>query len=210
VANENHQNDVAQPPVPMQQPTVAAALGARGASRRRFARTGAGATGVLLTLTSQPGMACSVCRSPSGYQSVMTAAKTNAVVSNKPNSQVTCAGWPPSTWYRNMGTWKTTTFNSAFTCTTMTQAIGAATAEKLLSQCVRGTPAFAPQRSSMLAMWLVAAYLNVKHEKSSFLTVEILQNIWREFNRSGTYTPTAGVTPWQYADIIVYLSGTMD
>lgn len=210
MANENQQNDVAQQPVSTQQPVIDAALGARGTSRRRFARASAGATGVLLTLTSQPGMACSVCRAPSGYHSVMVANKKGLALSNKPNTQVTCAGWPPSRWCSNLDTWKTTKFNTAFTCNSACNAIGNATAEELLKQCNGSNAAFQPAQSSILAMWLVAAYLNVKYQKSTFLTTEILQGIWREFHLTGTYTPSAGATPWQYADIIVYLSGTMD
>lgn len=205
MANENQQNEQVQQPLASADPAL---LGARGASRRRFARAGAGATGVLMTLASQPGMACSVCRSPSGYQSVMAAAKTNTVLSAKPKA-VTCAGWPPSMWYANLGSWRYTKFNTAFTCTDT--VIGNATAEMLLSLC-KGyqTPAVTVTESSKLAMWLVAAYLNVQYQKSTFLTIEILQGIWNEFQRNKSYTPTAGVTPWTYADIIVYLSGTMD
>lgn len=209
MANENQQHDAAPQPVPSQQPVVDAALGARGTARRRFARAGAGATGVLLTLTSQPGMACEICRTPSGYQSVMAANKVNAVVSNNPNTRVNCEGWSPARWCRNLGTWRTTQFNTAFTCP-RGSAIGNATAETLLKQCMSQTAAFQPEQSSLLAMWLVAAYLNVKYGKSSFLTLPILQSIWREFELTKTYTPTAGVTPWQFADIVVYLSGTMD
>jgi hypothetical protein len=210
VANDNQQHDLHQPPAPAQPPVIDAALGARGASRRRFARAGAGATGVLLTLTSQPGMACSICRSPSGYQSVMT--NPTAAVSNRPKNSVTCNGWNPRQWHANLGTWKTTQFKTAFSCAN--KEIGDATAEMLLSLCQ--APAWNQQsavtrtQSSVLAMWLVAAYLNVQYGKSSFLKIEILQGIWREFELTKTYTPTAGVTPWKYADIIVYLSGTMD
>lgn len=209
MANENQQNDVAQATLPAQPPMADATLGVRGRSRRRFARAGAGATGVLLTLTSQPGMACSVCRSPSGYQSVKT--NPNAVVSNKPKP-VTCAGWAPKIWFANLGTWKNTQFKTAFSC--KNTEIGNATVETLLSQSrppgYHQTPRIVSSEASILAMWLVAAYLNVQYGKSSFLKIETLQNIWREFELTRSYTPTAGVKPWSYADIIVYLSGTMD
>jgi hypothetical protein len=194
----------------MQQPAIDAALGARGTARRRFARAGAGATGVLLTLTSQPGMACSICRSPSGYQSVMTNA--NAAISNRPKEGFVCAGWSPARWYANLGTWQTTKFNTVFSCGN--SEIGEATAKMLLSQCQPPPsgqkPAVTCTESSLLAMWLVAAYLNVKTGKSTFLKDEILLSIWKEFDLTRTYTPTAGVKPWKYADIVVYLSGTMD
>lgn len=214
MANENQQNDVAQPdvsPLPMALVDVAA-LGAKGASRRRFSRAGAGATGVLLTLVSQPGMACSVCRAPSGYQSVALAVKNKITLSHTPANSPVCAGRSPTLWYKNLGSWKTTQFKSAFTCTDT--EIGNATAEMLLSLCTSPPygkkPAVTVSQSSTLAMWLVAAYLNVQYGYSPFLKIETLQGIWREFQLHKTYTPTAGVTPWNYADIIVYLSGTMD
>lgn len=202
MANENQQNEQVQQPLAS---ADSALLGARGASRRRFARAGAGATGVLMTLASQPGMACSISRSPSGYQSVMT---SKTISSAKPRAVVS-AGWPPSRWYANLGTWKTTKFGTAFSCANT--EISNATAEMLLSLYKdNSTPAVTVTESSKLAMWLVAAYLNVQYQKSTFLTVEILQGIWNEFQRNKSYTPTAGVKPWTYADIIVYLSGTMD
>ena len=102
VANENQHNDVPQQPGVPPQPAMAdAALGARGASRRRFARAGAGATGVLLTLASHPGMACSVNVGPSGYQSAVTAAKHGMKVSNAPKNH--SAGLPPRYWASGYG-----------------------------------------------------------------------------------------------------------
>jgi len=216
VANENQKNALDQQSAAS---ADAVMLGARGASRRRFARAGAGATGVLMTLASQPGMACEVCRTPSGYQSVVKgASKTNAnaVVSAKPNAAVVCEGWTPTRWYNSLDkynksypSWRSVQFGSAFPCSDST--IRYASAETLLSLCRGyGSNGVTINQSSTLAMWLVAAYLNAEFGKSSFLKTPMLVAIWSEFQSKKTYTPTAGVTPWTYADIILYLSGTMD
>jgi hypothetical protein len=65
-------------------------LSAQGASRRRFTRAGAAASGVLLTLHSQPGMAATVCAGPSGFQS--------GLISARPNDPGACAGRSPGYW----------------------------------------------------------------------------------------------------------------
>lgn len=65
-------------------------LSAHGTARRRFTRAGAAASGVLLTLHSQPGMALDICSTPSGYQS--------GLVSARPNDPGTCAGRSPGYW----------------------------------------------------------------------------------------------------------------
>ncbi len=61
-----------------------------------------------------------------------------------------------------------------------------------------------------IAQLLSAAYLNVLSGRSPFLTQQILNNIWSEYQSKQTYTPMAGVTPWKAVTIVTYLSGTMD
>lgn len=61
-----------------------------------------------------------------------------------------------------------------------------------------------------IAALLSAAYLNVLSGRSPFLTQQVLQNIWSEYQRTATYTPMAGVAPWNAVTIATYLSGTMD
>lgn len=227
MANDNEHNDTLQKldvPKDLLASMDASVLGTRGAARRRFARAGAGATGVALTLVSQPGMACSVCRAPSGYQSVLTATannKTNAVISIKPVKGVTCAGLPPSSWYPiadsackaggSSNAWATARFGSYFTCTGTYAAVGDATALKLLSlsQASR-SQLMASSEPALLAMWLTAAMLNLQTGRSSFLTEEILHNIWNGYTSKKGYTPAAAVKAWFYSDMVIYLSGTMD
>lgn len=200
---ETHQDNAGQNAGDSQPslPTVdAIALGQRGASRRRFARAGAGATGVLLTLASQPGMACDICMSASGYQSY---SKTMTAASNR--TPVVCAGRGPSYW-KYTSRWPrdchaSNPFSQHFPCTGSTAStFGSATCMRIL------TPqSFDPHG---VGVYLMAMYLNVLSEKTSFMTVEQVRNIWTEFQSTGYYTPTAGVK-WNASQIVFYLSGTM-
>lgn len=58
-----------------------------------------------------------------------------------------------------------------------------------------------------LGAHLVAAYLNVKSRKISFLTVERLKSIWHDLYTYGYYTPVAG-TRWYAKDVAEYLQRT--
>ena len=206
MANENQHNDVPQQPgTPPQPPVIDDGLGARGTSRRRFARAGAGVTGVLLTLASHPGMACSVNQGPSGWHSANTAKTKGIVLSHKTNAP--SSGLPPSTWCRYSG-WPCATsmrFGSVFSCNSSNYTCRNAT---LMSHCA-GTSRVSGDKGK-IAQLLSAAYLNVASGRSPFLTHQVLHNIWLEYQSKGTYTPMAGVTPWNAVMIATYLSGTMD
>lgn len=206
MANENQQNDVQQPAgVPPIASVADAALGARGASRRRFARAGAGATGVLLTLASHPGMACSVYQGPSGWHSANTAKTKGLVLSNTVKAH--SAGMPPQNWSTSRS-WPCQTsvrFGSVFNCNWSNQTMKNAT---LMEHC-SGKFASSGDKGK-IARLLSAAYLNVLSGRSPFLTQQILNNIWTEYQSKQTYTPMAGVTPWNAVTIVTYLTGTMD
>ena len=72
----------------IQPPTQA---GVRNPSRRRFNRAGVGASAVVLTLASRSVLADTVCKSPSGFDSLAPSMAANA----KQNS---CRGKPVSQW----------------------------------------------------------------------------------------------------------------
>ena len=206
MANENQQNDVT-PVVADQSGTgvTAAGLGARGASRRRFARAGAGVTGVLLTLASHPGMACSVNQGPSGWHSANTAKSKGLTVSHKVSAP--SSGLPPSAWCTR-SSWpcaSTVRFGSVFSCSRVNATCANAT---LMAHC-SGRSGVTGDKGKIAAL-LSAAYLNVLSGRSPFLTQQVLQNIWSEYQRTATYTPMAGVAPWNAVTIATYLSGTMD
>jgi len=201
VAKETHPNDVAPVADGVQQPPLptadAIALGQRGASRRRFARAGAGATGVLLTLASQPGMACDICMSASGYQSY---SKTMTHASSR--VEVICSGRGPSYWSQT-GNWPSgcsasSLFGKHFECVGFSQyTYGSASCMKILT--------WQPQS---VAAYMMAMYLNVLKGYTSFMTVEKVRAMWKEYIETGYYTPTAGVR-WYTPQILFYLSGTM-
>lgn len=200
MANENQQNDVSEQSgaaVPGD-----SALSKRGVSRRRFARAGAGAGGVLLTLVSQPGLACEVCRTPSGYQSTKgaTGAQSKA-------AQVTCTGKGPNHWKTNG--WPSScksnnTFGTYFDCSRSgAKAYSAIKCMDIL------TPANNSGDKGQVAKYLMASYLNVLSGKSTFITTTTLNNIWRDYASNSTYTVMAGVK-WTSYDILDYLRRTMD
>jgi hypothetical protein len=196
VATEDQHDAQAGPPgMPPQAP---APLSTRGVSRRRFAKAGIGATGVLMTLNSQPGMACDICTSPSGSLS-------GGLKSHHGPAPV-CAGRSPGYW-KNHTSWpsgcKTTTrFGQVFTCNTKyAKTYGAITCLGILSH-----QSF---DQSNLGMHLMATYLNILSGKISFLSMQGLQKIWNDWQATGYYSPAKGVK-WNSADIVLYLSGTMD
>src|SRR5437868_671001 len=82
-------------------------------SRRRFTRAGVGASAVIMTLSGRSVLADTVCRSPSGFDS-MPAASINAK-----DAQARCMGIGPSQWLQQ-NTWpinKEAAFASIFgTC----------------------------------------------------------------------------------------------
>lgn len=179
-------------------PQAPAHMSALGTSRRRFAKAGIGATGVLLTLNSQPGMACDICTSPSGSLS-------GGLKSHHGPPQV-CSGRSPGYWKNNSSwpsacrTW--TKFGLIFSCNLKnSKNYGATACLTMLSHQTFD--------ESNLAMHLVAAYLNVLSGRSPFQSIEMLRNIWTEWQATGYYKPSATVK-WNSAQIVIYLSGTMD
>lgn len=175
---------------------VTAELSSEGAARRRFARAGVAASGVLLTLHSQPGMAAEVCTTPSGFLS--------GGLQSFRGPPPTCAGRSPGYW-KNAG-WprgcdKNAPYTRVFSCNSQnTKSYGGATQVAILD----------PKKWDRdgIGRHLMAAYLNVQAGLSTFQTVPMLQRIWLEYQAKGYYTPTAGVK-WDSAKIVEYLQGTM-
>ncbi len=196
-------DDVANEQQPAQQ------LSAKGAARRRFTRAGTAASGVLLTLHSQPGMAAAICATPSGYQS--------GLISTRNPDPGACAGRSPGYW-KNIeggpgkaahkqwpaGATPDTLFRTVFGCTSaMSDTYGS---DSCTLDWIMG--ANAGWDKNNLGAHLVAAYLNVLAGITGYLTVNILTNIWNELRDYGYFTPTAGVI-WDTAKVVEYLKGTM-
>lgn len=180
-----------------------ASLSARGKARRRFARAGAGATGVLLTLHSQPGMACTYCGiSASAAVSAVGQKKAIGTLSHHGPAAV-CNGIRPVDWCNH--TWptgckSTDSFGKHFSC-----KIGSAYANTSCKEIMEG----ASCDQSRMAQYMLAAYLNVLSKRVNFLSIESLRAVWLEWVTKGYYAPMAG-QKWYANDIVGYLYGTMD
>ena len=192
--HDQHQSPAAPDPA---LPSVAApALTAKGASRRRFAKAAGAGTGVILTLTSQPGMATQVCAAPSQSLSLTH--------SGRPGQIVACAGRSPGYWKNNTA-WPggidraSTKYGDIFTCAKGTD-YAKTTVLEMCSPC--------DFDKYELGAHLSATYLNVMAGLISFLTLQDVKDMWNEVRNTGVYKPSAGVT-WQKADLVAYLKKTM-
>ena len=176
---------------------IATPLTTAGVSRRRFAKAGVAASGVILSLASKPGMACAICASPSGSLS--------GGLASHHGPAPTCSGVTPGYW-KNHTSWPggistSTLFRSVFHVTSSSSIYYPPTLLQVM------TPQDFNDQSGF-GMHLVASYLNVQAGLSSFLTVATLQSIFSEWQATGFYTPSAGVH-WDTAQIVTYLTGTM-
>ena len=182
---------------PVAQPSAeAGGLSPAGASRRRLA--GLGASGVLMTLASQSAMAGLVCKSPSG-------ALSGNLASRQPAS-VACAGLSPGYWKTHPEAWAAaavaldTKFHKLFYCSGQPGYSSVGCKDILEHKDFD---------SNNVGMHMMATYLNVASGKISFLTIEDVTSMWKEYITTKQYIPATGAKPWNAADIVVYLSSTM-
>jgi hypothetical protein len=193
VASEDQYNDKnAVPP----------ALSKRGATRRRLAKAGVGAAGVLVTLESHAAMTPLMCKSPSGALS----GGLNSHYGPAP----ACSGLSPGYWKNHDG-WpcsRTAMFASVFyvpgninSCDSKKEVTSyrCATLEDLLEAKDYDT--------YNLGMHMVATYLNILSGKIGFLSVDTLKNMWYEVRTTGRYSPAAGVY-WTAEEVKKYLEKT--
>lgn len=176
-------------------------LNARGAARRRFTRVGAGASGVLLTLASQPGMAA-VCATPSGSLST-------GMTSRAPNTAVTCGGFSPGN--RKKGKWpqgadKDALFGTIFPCSANSSVMAGLTMHAVLTNNDESVD------KHNTGAHVVAAYLNFLDKPSYVITPAILSKIWKEYQDTGGqefgyYVPSVN-HQWFGDDIVQYIRST--
>ena len=194
---------VAPPPADDAPPAASVSLSAKGASRRRFTRAGAGAAGVLLTLHSQPGMACTYCGiSASAAVSAVGQKKAIGTLSHHGPAPV-CNGIPPLTWCKTSwpsGCSPTDPFYKHFSC-----KIGSGYAKATCKDIMLG----AECDPTRMGQYMLAAYLNVLSRRVNFLETRALQEVWSEWVTKGYYAPMTG-QKWYANDIVGYLYGTMD
>jgi hypothetical protein len=176
-------------------------------TRRRFASAGVKTSGVILTLVSSPGMAQSMCKSPSG-------ALSGNLKSHAGNQTVVCGGKSPGYWKNAPEAWPlgvypvsdpqhgivATTFASVF-------PFGWTSLYQTGSMMDVLNDTDPKQDTYNLGAHLVSAYLNVVTKKISFLTTNGLIGIWHDLCTYGYYSPSAGVK-WYPEDVANYLSKT--
>lgn len=187
-------------------PAPGTSLSARGVSRRRFAKASAGATGVLLTLHSQPGMACTYCGiSPSLAVSAVNQKIPVSKLSHRGPAPV-CNGRMPS-WWADQDRWPNgcdpdAPFKKYFSCSGRSALFADVSARKILkgAACDAGLD---------MGKFMLAGYLNAVSGRVNFLEVQALQKVWNEWSLQGYYAPMAG-QKWYPNDIVGYLYGTMD
>jgi hypothetical protein len=172
----------------------AAPMSSRGAGRRRLAKAGLGAAGVLWTTRSHAFNF--KCASPS-------AALSSGLDSNdSDNEKLACIGRSPGYW-KNHGGWPvptSTLFGSVFPCSEKNDSTyGSTSLLKMLSK-----QTFDHEN---LGMHMVASYLNVRSGKVGFLSERTLLQMWSQLQYSGLYEPAHGVF-WDVATTKKYLEST--
>lgn len=199
-------NEHSNLPVPGMEDAMpaASALSAKGKARRRWVKAGAGTTGVLMTLYSQPGMACTYCGiSPSAAISAIGQNKAVGTLSHRGPAAV-CNGIPPASWNAT-SRWPSACQPSDLFCKYFSCIRGSAYITLTCKDVVAG----ASCDSSSMAKYMMAAYLNVVSGRVNFISIEALQSCWNEWVSKGYYEPMAGQR-WYANDIVGYLAGTMD
>lgn len=190
--------------------TAAAGMTAKGASRRRFAKVGAGASaGVIMTLASQPGMAQTVCTSPSGMMSGNVSFHSDHNI---------CLGRSTGFWREHPEAWPGAStapevqFTAIFKTTARTQLLDPYTCMQVMTpqelKQTKGFAAVVDPDPDNVAMHIVATLLNVRSGRINFLTENQVLGIWNSYAAKGTYVPSVGVT-WNGYQIVQYLSKTM-
>lgn len=202
---DDQENQAALPQAPAGLP----ALDTRGAARRRFARLGAGATGVILTLHSQPGMTAEIlrCETPSGFMSRTPNSRSpqNACEYNRSHGY-----WKnhPEEWKSRAGVDHLALFGTVF------PAVGnyADLADATLMQVLDPTREIKTIDAQNVAMQTVAAYLNARAAQyagqPTVLPEHLVMTIWTDFVTKGYYSPDLGATFWTGGQIAFYLEST--
>jgi hypothetical protein len=196
VATDNQENNGNAAPL---------SLSERGARRRRLAKAGIGAAGVLWSLESRAAMGPMICKSPSGALS--------GGLSSHYGPEPICQGRSPGYWKNSTNAWPiplTTMFADVFYVAGSKQSCTEETKDKSYL-CSTMLNLLSPQSFDQynLAMHTVATYLNIKSGRINFLSIETLLNMWYEVQTKGFYTPAAGVQ-WTPEQVKNYLEATHD
>lgn len=203
--------DKTTPISPDTQATSQPPLDPKGIARRRFARASAGATGVILTLHSQPGMATfskTLCNSPSGYMSMKPGASAKPQVSCSYNRSHGYWKTHPNAWKTLAGMDSSAKFSSFFRCS----GSYAGLAKVTMMQVIDPSSTIKAIDRNNVAMQCVAALLNARAARLSGIRTVLPEDevieIWNQFVTKGYYVPTKGAAPWSGAVIASYLEST--
>ena len=199
------------PPVsPDTQTASVPQLDAKGLARRRFTRAGAGATGIILTLHSQPGMAIgeAVCVSPSGYMSMKPGASASPQQACGYNRSHGYWKTHASAWKGDAGIAPEAKFGRLFLCAGKYLGL----AKVSLMEIVDPNDTVKAIDTNNVAMHTIAALLNARAARiigtPSVLPEARVMEIWDSFVTKGYYSPGAGATPWSGSEIATYLQST--
>lgn len=197
----NHQDPHAPESASKDDVSASAAISAKGAARRRFARAGLGGTGIVLTLVSKPGMAAT-CASASGFASGPKSSHSPATA---------CTGKSPGYWHKPTREWEKANvspyavFGQIFSCpSSHTAPLANYTLLDILNR--PGGPKTLD--ADNVARHIIAAFLNARTLRVLQLPESEVFEIWNSYASTKTYT-VAGKT-WNGADIVIYLESTMD
>ena len=197
VSNQDQQSgESKQPELP-----TGELLDARGAARRRFTRAGVGASGVLMTLASQPGMAA-VCATPSGSLS-------SGMSSRAPNIAETCGGLSQGYWKNKdwpAGTSRDARFGDIFPCSSSSTVMAGMKMYDVLCNADTNVDKFNTGSHT------VSAYLNYRSDATYVITPAILSKMWKEYQDTGGqavgfYVPAVN-HKWYGFDIVNYIVST--
>ncbi|NML60356.1 hypothetical protein HHL21_04485 [Massilia sp. RP-1-19] len=201
-------------------PAAAGGLPASGLARRRFARVGAGATGVLLTLSSPSGMAGAACVSGSDGTSHAVA------YTHAPDTVATCGGVSPGYYKNNPEGWPAdipaTThlkFQDIYAINSSYAVLGGLTLMEVFEigngngkdKKPGGGPVVTEDPDpENVGRHFLAAYLNLKSDRATVLDEPTLKRMWREYvdtggGHIGYYQPSATVK-WYGKDLVHYLT----
>jgi hypothetical protein len=195
---------------PSQAPAAMPPLDRKGAARRRFTQAGLGATGVILTLHSQPGMAAAdlaTCASPSGFMSIKTASHNpaNSCSNNRSHGY----------WKTHASSWRSRTGTSPDTpFTEVLAARGAYIGLKrhTLMEILDPSKEVKEIDRNNVAMQIVTALLNARASQlagiPSVLPEDKVVAMWDEYTIKGSFRPTGSSTPWTGQQIASYLEST--
>lgn len=216
VTNEHHRED--EPTTP-----PAAPMSVKGAARRRFAKAGVGASGVLMTLASTPGMACTTCVTTSGFHSI----QIGSSLYGSAKAGVICQGVPGSTWASwatVTGKWPaatptTTCFNTIFKPASSYCTIPAtydskgkllvAAHEMTMLEAVSGA---ANGKDAGLAQLFAAVYLNCTCSpvRTNYIPIAKLKLMFTACATNGTFQySTSSTATWNKSEILTYMNGTV-